>query len=144
MENGVPTSSFFSQGTGQANEIEVYGESGRLTATPHSAPRVLPVSTRPWTLDAKLRDLGSAIDLPHAVRTRREGGFFVAPFAAQWRQFAVAVRGGAPVEVGVDSARRLLQTMLAAAESTHTGRPIRRAEAPRALAPASAESASPG
>lgn len=144
MENGVPTSSFFSQSTGQANEIEVYGEGGRLTATPHSAPRVLPVSTRPWTLDAKLRDLGPAIDLPHAVRTRREGGFFVAAFAAQWRQFAAAVRGGAPVEVGVDSARRLLQTMLAAAESTRARRPIRRAEAPRTLAPASAEPASLG
>jgi myo-inositol 2-dehydrogenase/D-chiro-inositol 1-dehydrogenase len=144
MENGVPAGSFFSQSTGQANEVEVYGEAGRLTATPHAAPRLLPVSTRPWTIESKLRDVGSAIALPHAVRTRREGGFLVAAFAAQWRRFAAAVRGGAPVEVGVESARLLLQTMLAAAASTGAGRPIRRAEAPRALASASAEPATPG
>jgi myo-inositol 2-dehydrogenase / D-chiro-inositol 1-dehydrogenase len=134
MENGVPVSSLFSHRTVHVNEVEVYGGAGQLKASPYSATRLLPVSARPWAVGAKLKDLATTMSLPHALRGRQEGGFFVAAFAAQWRHFAAAVRGGTPVEVGVESARRLLQTMLAAAESASAGRPIRRADAPPALA----------
>jgi myo-inositol 2-dehydrogenase / D-chiro-inositol 1-dehydrogenase len=138
MENGVPTSSYFSHSTAQANEVEVYGEAGRLTVSPHSAPRLLPVSTRPWTPQARLRDMAAAPGLAQAVRTRREGGFYVGAFVAEWRQFADSVRTGAPVEVGLDSARRLLQVILAAAASTSAGRSLRCSEAPADLGAATA------
>ena len=136
MESGVPTSSLFSHRTGHVNEVEVYGDEGLVTASPYSAPRLLPVSMRPWSVRAKLRNAGAALSVQHAVRGRRQGGFFVAAFAAEWRQFADAVTGRGPVEVGLDSGRRLLQVLLATAASTTEGRAVRCADAPPALAPA--------
>jgi myo-inositol 2-dehydrogenase/D-chiro-inositol 1-dehydrogenase len=136
MQNGVPTSSLFSQRTGHVNEVEIYGDSGQLKVSPYSAPRLLRLSTRPWTFRAKLTEVGAMMSLPHAVRGRREGGFFVGAFLAEWRHFLEAVTRGGPVDTGLESGRTLLQVILAAAASTTEGRSIRCAEAPPTLAPA--------
>jgi myo-inositol 2-dehydrogenase / D-chiro-inositol 1-dehydrogenase len=135
MRSGVPVSSLFSQKTAQFNEVDVYGDAGRLTASPFSALRLLPNSKKPWTIGAKMADLRALTSLPHAVRDRRAGGFYVASFVGEWRHFLDAVARGTAVEVGLDSGRRLLQVALAVAASAGQRRSVACADAPSALAP---------
>ncbi len=134
LRSGVPVCGLFSWRSAHVNEIEVYGDAGRLRASPYTPPVVLGLDRQPWTRRGKLAEVYAAVSPPHAVRGRREGGFFVASFAAQWRQFAAAVRRRDPPEPELASARSLLQAVLAAAASANEGRAVRCDEAPATLA----------
>jgi predicted dehydrogenase len=138
MQSGVPVTSVFSHRTADVNEVEVYGEAAQLKASPYSPPRLLDVETKPWALRARLGEAVAPLSLPHLARTRRSGGFFVASFAAEWREFIGAARRASPAEPGADTARRLLQVLLAVAASASENRPIACADAPASLAPAAA------
>jgi predicted dehydrogenase len=134
MRSGVPVSALFSHRTADVNEVDIYGDAGSLRVSPYSAPRVLGIASMPWTIRAKLADLGSTMSLAHAIRRRRDGGFYVGSFVAEWRHFAQAVTRGTAVETGLGSGRRLLQVILAAAASATEGRAVRCDDAPPTLA----------
>jgi predicted dehydrogenase len=134
MRSGIPISGLFSQRTAQANEVELFGDRGLLRATPHGAPSTLTFAEKPWTIGARLADLRAATSLAHTARIRRLGGFYVSSFIGEWRHFLDAVGNRTPVEVGIDSGRRLLQATLATAASASEGRPIACDDAPAGLA----------
>ena len=89
-------------------------------------------------MGARLTEAAGPLSLRQALRVRRAGGFFVASFAAEWTRFIAAARRGFAIEPGVESARRLLQVVLAAARSASENRPIKREDAPSELAPSRA------
>jgi myo-inositol 2-dehydrogenase / D-chiro-inositol 1-dehydrogenase len=140
MGSGVPVSALFSQRTVLVNEVGIYGERGYVRATPHSPPRQLGLAHKPWAIGARAADLRAAMPLAHVLRIRRLGGFYVASFVDQWRHFIDAVKNGSPVEVGIDSGRRLLQATLAAAAAASDGHPVACSHAPAGLAMAAAAS----
>jgi myo-inositol 2-dehydrogenase/D-chiro-inositol 1-dehydrogenase len=142
MRSGVPVSALFSQRTVLVNEVGIYGELGYVSATPHSPPRRLGLADKPWAIGTRVADLRAAMPLAHVLRIRRLGGFYVASFVDQWRHFIDAVRQGSPVEVGIDSGRRLLQATLAAAAAASEGHPVACSEAPAGLPLAAAASGS--
>lgn len=135
MANGVPVASLLSHRTADVNEIEIYGDAGIVKVSPHTAPRLLKVTQPPWAIGARLADAAATLSPSHALRVRRAGGFFVASFAAEWRHFLRGVASASAVEPGVDSGRRLLQALLAAAASASENRPLACADAPPDLAP---------
>ena len=134
MRGGVPVSALFSHRTAQVNEVEIHGDAASLRVSPFSVPRVLAITTAPWTFRAKLADLRSTMSLVQTMQGRRVGGFYVGSFVAEWRHFAEAVTRGTAVETGLDCGRRLLQVILAAAASATEGRAVRCDDAPRTLA----------
>jgi myo-inositol 2-dehydrogenase/D-chiro-inositol 1-dehydrogenase len=135
MQSGIPVTSVFSHRTADLNEVEVYGEAAQLKASPYWAPRVLEVETKPWAIRGRLSEAASPLSVPAMARLRRAGGFFVGSFAAEWRHFLAAAGRGEPAEPGADTARRLLQLLLATAASASENRPIACADAPPTLAP---------
>jgi predicted dehydrogenase len=135
MQGGVPVSSLFSQRTGQLNEIEVHGDRGHVRASPYTAARHFPNSGDPWSIRARAADVRATTSPSHLLRERRAGGFYVSSFVAEWRHFLAAVDGARAPEVGIDSARRLMQAVLATAASASDGRLVACLDAPRTLAP---------
>jgi predicted dehydrogenase len=135
LAGGVPVSGIFSQRTTHVNEVELFGEAGRLRASPYSPPVLLRPERQPWTWRAKMAEVGAAMSPAHARAGRRVGGFFIGSFAAEWREFARAVRRGDPkkVEEELASARRLLQIVLATAAAAATDQTVRVDDAPPAL-----------
>jgi myo-inositol 2-dehydrogenase/D-chiro-inositol 1-dehydrogenase len=133
MRSGIPVSALFAQRTAQVNEVEVYGDRGWVKADPHSAPRCRDLTDKQWTIGSRMASVRATMSLQHALRTRREGGFYVSSFVDEWRHFLDAVRNGVEVDVGIDSGRRLLQATLATAASASEGRPVSCADAPATL-----------
>lgn len=134
LEGGALATTLASDRLPHRNEVVVAGSAGRM--------RVLPDQYDGVWLDPDphagrgSRSVRLAADLLARVRRRGAAGAYLDSFAAQWRHLAQAARLGTPVEPGLDSGRRLLQTVLAAAESTTTGAAVRRVDAPRSLTPA--------
>lgn len=137
MESGVLASTVASDRLARRNEVHVAGTRGRLRLLPEQHPGLwVDAKPTPRRRNARESRLGRwAAALPTRVQTRRSGGAYLGSFAAEWRDLAASARSGTPAEPGLDSGRRLLQTVLAAAASASTGTAMRRVDAPRSLTP---------
>lgn len=137
MESGALVSTVASDRLAHCNEVHVVGSSGRLRLLPEQHPGLwVEVKPTPRRRDPRESRLGRWVAaIPARAQTRRSGGAYLGSFAAEWRHLAGSARSGTPVEPGLDSGRRLLQTVLAAAASASTGTAVRRVDAPRSLTP---------
>jgi myo-inositol 2-dehydrogenase / D-chiro-inositol 1-dehydrogenase len=138
MLGGALAHAFGSDLTGSSNEVRLYGEEGvlsldlyRLDGLVRSSLTDLPGSPR-----TRLRRmLAGAVQLSRSSGDLRRGGAFDATYAAEWRQFAAAVRGNGKPAATFEDGRRALQIVLAAASSATLGSPVAVAEAPQTVTP---------
>ena len=128
MSGGAQIVSAFSGGTGENQELEIYGERGWLRVSFYRADGLERFSTGQYSGSprSRLRKLGqTALALPGMVRQLRRGGDYVASYAAEWRHFADAILHDRPLESTLDDGRRALEIALAALVASATGRAVK-------------------
>jgi predicted dehydrogenase len=136
MKNGVIIAAMFSEGLKDTNEVEIYGQDGRLRVSMYDFDGldVTPRSEYPGTMSTRVRRLKQAlVAFPGAVKRSRTGGDWAASYRREWGHFLDCIRGGTPPECGLREGRRALQVGLAAMASLSTGAPVRVAAAPRSI-----------
>jgi myo-inositol 2-dehydrogenase/D-chiro-inositol 1-dehydrogenase len=118
---GAAISFVVTQRSGHHNECVVLGKRGTLRLSPyrHDGLELVPAGSFPATPARRLR---RAFESAAALRSGRAP--FDASYAAEWRAFAAAVRGGPAVASAADGARNVevLDAILRSAES---GAPVR-------------------
>jgi myo-inositol 2-dehydrogenase/D-chiro-inositol 1-dehydrogenase len=136
LSNGVIASLAFADRSYDINEIEVYGEAGRLQLDVYrpdglSVARVL---RTPGTVPPRSGPVRTTLaGVPRPGPLARKRGDVVASYQAEWRHFADCVRRDQPTECTLEDGRRTLEVMLAALASAERGRPVRVGEAPRSV-----------
>jgi predicted dehydrogenase len=143
MMNGILTSSVFAERTGENNEIEIYGQAGRLRVSGYHFDGLEQFSLAgfPGALRVRLRRMVHTLkELPQGALKMWRGGDFLASYQAEWRHFLDAIQRDAPVECTLEDGRRALQIVLAAVESASRGHPVKVAQAPRQVMAATAGS----
>jgi predicted dehydrogenase len=115
--DGVVLSSTLVDGTSDANDVELVGDRGRLTATlyhgdgPHRAPLGVQAAGPAQRLRAAA---DRARVLPRMVRDARAGGDFHLGYVAEWEAVRAAVRDGAPPHATFEDGRVALDLVLRA------------------------------
>lgn len=128
MMNGAQVVSAFSEGTGENHEIEVYGEQGWLRVSCYRADGLeqFNAGEYPGAVGVRLRHAGEFLrGLPRMLRQSRNGGDYVASYAAQWRHFVEAVTNKASVESTLTDGQRALEIALAVMEASTTRRAVK-------------------
>ena len=96
---GVVLSATVVSGSGDANELELVGERGRMTLTLYrgDGPHFAPAGRAAGGPAARLAETArAAASLPRQVRAARTGGDYRLSYVAEWRAVRAAVREGAP------------------------------------------------
>lgn len=127
MANGALASGTFSLKTSPGNEIELFGERGRLCVSLYrfDGLEFFSNQTLPGDIGDRLRKLAAtAMELPRLVPTLRKGGDFVASYDAEWRHFLDCVREGRAPDCTLEDGRRAVEAALAAVESVRSGRVV--------------------
>ena len=125
---GVQVSTALSEGTGEAHELEFYGERGWLRVSCYRADGIerLDAGQYAGSVSARWKSLTRTLRaLPRVMAQARRGGDYVNSYAEEWRHFAEAARGRASVCATLEDGRRALEVALAAAESSRTGRAVK-------------------
>jgi myo-inositol 2-dehydrogenase/D-chiro-inositol 1-dehydrogenase len=144
MTNGVLASSVFSESACDNNEVEIYGQAGRLHLSCHrfDGLYVLPTSSFAGGIRTRLRRVADHVqdwrDLPSIVR---QGGDFVASFEAEWRHFIDSIQQHTPVQCTLEDGRHALHIALAAMESAALGQAVNLVQVPQKITPMGAEPA---
>lgn len=137
MANGVLASSVFSERTRASNELEIYGEAGRLHVDCYRFDGLEYVSSSqaPGGIRSRIRKMANTLrDLPLGISKMGQGGDFIASYRAEWRHFIDCIQRDAQPECALEDGRRALQVVLAVIESASLGEPVRVAQAPRGIA----------
>jgi predicted dehydrogenase len=117
LSDGTPASATLSMLAGANQELVVYGTEAtlRVRGDRYDGLELVPTGRLPGDPGMRLRAAArGARELPAALRSRRAGGDLRAAFAAQWRAFAAAIRGEAPLEVTLADGLRALEIVVAA------------------------------
>lgn len=128
MANGVLVTSIFSEQTTDNNEVELYGQAGRLQVSCHrfDGLELVSSSTLPGDIRNRLRKIGHTLrELPKGALRMRQGGDFIASYRAEWRHFIDCIQHGTPPECTLEDGRRALQVALAAVKSASLGQPVK-------------------
>ena len=138
LANGVLATAVVSKGTGESNEVEIFGQDGRLVISNYRFDgfQVSPSWSYPGSLRARARSLAGLVrDAPQVVSTVRQGGDYVASYHAEWRHFVGCVQHDLTPECTLEDGRRALQIALAAIESATVGRAVTVSHAARTIVP---------
>ena len=136
MANGVIASAIFTEGLKDANELEIYGQDGRLRVSLYDFDGldVTPRSEYPGSMKTRARRLKQAlVAFPGAIQRARTGGDWAGSYLSEWQHFLECIRDAKPPEAGLREGRRALQVGLAAMKSLSSGTPIQVSEAPRTI-----------
>jgi predicted dehydrogenase len=133
MASGAMVTSAFSEGAAEQNEIEIYGDRGRIRATLYRADGFDLVPSGAYE-GHPLRRLGRFVDgvgaLPAALRASRYGGVFLESFRSLWQHFIEGIGSGTQVAPTLEDGRRSLQVALATVRAADSGAVVRVSDAP--------------
>ena len=138
MSGGILVALAFADRSHDTNEIEVFGEAGRLRLDVYRLDglSLAPVLRTPGIVPPRSGpDGGSASGLPRPSALARRSGDVLVSYQSEWRHFAECVQRDQPVDCTVEDGRRALEVMLAALASATSGRPVPVGQAPRAVTP---------
>jgi myo-inositol 2-dehydrogenase/D-chiro-inositol 1-dehydrogenase len=134
LANGVFVTSVFSERTSESNEVEIYGQAGRMRVSCYhfDGLEYVSSSSSPGDARARLQQIARTLkELPRGVWRMRRGGDFIASYRAEWRHFIDAIRLGRSVGCTLEDGRRALEVVMAAIESETLGRPVKVSGRPR-------------
>jgi predicted dehydrogenase len=127
MTDGVLVSAVLSERASHDVELEISGDAGRLRVSliRFEGLEYYPVGAMASDPRHRLRRLAHfAKELPLALPRMHKAGDYRTSYRDQWRHFVDCVRRGTPVQATLHDGRRALAAMLAAIESTGTGRVV--------------------
>jgi predicted dehydrogenase len=133
LANGVIATSVFSERTSSSNEVEIYGERGRLRVScgRFDGLEYVSSSSLPGDIGIRLRQMIHTLkELPHGALRMRQGGDFSASYQGEWRHLLDVIRHDAVVECTLEDGRRALQVARAAIESASLGHSVRVTQPP--------------
>lgn len=126
LGGGVLASMVTSFLSGPNNELEVFGEKGRLLISLYRFDGLQFYSSRTYpgaSADRLKRGVRAMAALPALLRDVRNGGGFQASFAASWKEFGNCVRTGQPACCTLEDGRKALEIALAAGASASSVQP---------------------
>jgi len=128
LRNGVAISSLFSERTSDSNEIEIYGQNGRLRISLYrfDGLEFYSTSSLEGSLATRLNILKKTLkDLPTGIAIMRQGGDYKISYRREWRHFINVIRHDLPVNCTLEDGRAAVQIALAAIESDALGKPVK-------------------
>ncbi len=128
LRNGVVISSLFSERTSDNNEIEIYGQNGRLRISLYRFDGLdfYSTSSLEGSIATRLNTLKKTLkDLPAGIAIMRQGGDYKISYRREWQHFINAIRHDLPVNCSLEDGRATVQIVLAAIESASTGKPVK-------------------
>jgi len=128
LTDGVMVSSTFSEGESHNDEVEIYGQAGRLRVSCYRFDgfEYFPSAVLPGDLKTRAgQTLHSLKELPQGLLRIRRGGDFADTYRAGWQHCVDAIRRGARSDCTLVEARGALRLFLAAKESAELGRPVK-------------------
>jgi len=128
LANGAEVTSVFSQTLADHQEIDFHGERGRLRVSCYGSPGLEQFHAGEYSgsVRSRLRTLKRrCLELPQRIYRAKQGGDYVATYAAGWRHFAEAIIGDKAVACTFEDGRRALATCLAAVRANETQQPVR-------------------
>ncbi len=138
MANGVMVSAMFTEGLKGANELEIYGQDGRLRVSVYDFDGldVTPRSEYPGSMGTRIRRLKKFVsEFPGAVKRLKTGGDWAGSYRSEWEHFIDCIVHGKKPECGLPEGRNALRVGLAAMASLAQGGPVRVADAPNGIIP---------
>jgi myo-inositol 2-dehydrogenase/D-chiro-inositol 1-dehydrogenase len=127
MTSGPLVSLLFAQHAAEANQVEVFGQHGRLLISFYrfDGLEFAPAAELPGGVRSRLRTVSRAIGgLPRALTLGLQGGSFRTSYRAEWRHFIDCIRGDRPVDGTLEDGQRALQAVLAAMRSATVRSPV--------------------
>ena len=134
LDGGARAETLVSQRSTNVNEIEVFGDRGRLRVSCYRYDGLELQLGRGFGGDVRHRLGGLAratVELPAFVRGARGRSDYLESYAAEWRHFVQAAAGGVAPDPGVEDGVRNVEVVGAAVESLESGRsqPVARSAA---------------
>jgi predicted dehydrogenase len=134
LDGGARAETLVSQRSTNVNEIDVFGERGRLRVSCYRYDGLDVQLGRGFGGDVRHRLAGLAratVELPAFVRGARGQSDYLDSYVAQWRHFVDAAAGAVAPDPGVEDGVRNVEVVAAAVESLESGRsqPVARAAA---------------
>ena len=120
LAGGVRATTLVSQRSTNVNELEVFGERGRLRVACYRSDGLEVQLGRGFGGDVRERVRGfrrAAAQLPAFARSARGRSDYVESYVAQWRHFVEAASGVAKPDPGLDDGVRNVEVLAAALES---------------------------
>lgn len=127
MTDGTMVNSTFSEEENQNDEIEIYGEAGRLLVSCYRFDgfEYVPAAVHPGDVKTRARRMWESLkELPQGLFQMRRGGNFADSYRAGWQLCVDAIRHGVSSDCTLVEARGALRLFLAAKESLDLGRPV--------------------
>jgi myo-inositol 2-dehydrogenase/D-chiro-inositol 1-dehydrogenase len=134
MTNGVLATSMFSQCAAESNDVEIFGQDGRLLISFYrfDGLEFVPSSNYPGDIRSRLRKILRTIkQAPQAVSNAFQGGVYLSSYRSQWRDFINCIRQGSPVGCTLEDGRHALELALASIRSAALDRPVKVGDALR-------------
>jgi predicted dehydrogenase len=128
LAGGARAETLVSQRSTNVNEVEVFGELGRLRVSCYRYDGLELQLGRGFGGDVRQRLGGltrAAVELPAFVRALRRGNDYLETYAAEWRQFVRAAAGAAPADASLEDGLRNVEVLAAALESLESGLSVR-------------------
>lgn len=128
LANGVLASSTFSEGESRNDEIEIYGQAGRLKISCYRFDgfEYFPPAVHPGDMKTRLQLAAQTFkELPQGLLRMRHGGDFIDSYRVGWQHCVDAIRQDTRPDCTLEEGRRALQVVLAAKESLALGRPVK-------------------
>ena len=128
LAGGARAETLVCQRSTNVNEVEVFGELGRLRVSCYRYDGLDLQLGRGFGGDVRQRLGGltrAAVELPAFVRSLRGGSDYVESYAAEWRRFVRAGSGAASADAGLEDGVRNVEILAAALESLESGRMVR-------------------
>jgi predicted dehydrogenase len=120
LDGGAQAETLVSQRSTNVNEIEVFGDGGRLRVSCYRYDGLELQLGRGFGGDVRHRLGGlarAAVELPAFVRGLRGRSAYVDSYAAQWAHFVEAASGRVPADPGLEDGVRNVEITVAALES---------------------------
>jgi len=134
LSNGALATAVVSQGTADANQVEVFGNRGRVHACcfRFDGFETSALHQPPGAPMGRLIGLATFTrELPGGMARLRTGGEFLSSYRAEWEHFVDVARRGKEPECSAQDGHRALEATLAAIASAASHRPVIVARAPR-------------
>jgi predicted dehydrogenase len=133
LEGGARAETLVSQRSTNVNELEVFGERGRLRVSCYRYDGLELQLGRGFGGDVRQRLGGlarAAVELPAFARGLRRGGDYVDSYTVQWRHFVDAASGRVRSDPDLEDGVRNVEVLVAALESLESGRVVPVVKAP--------------
>ncbi len=127
LTNGALATGVFTFKTSPTNEVEIYGENGRLHLSLYQFDgfEFFSYDIYPGNIMERLKKSTlTLLKLPQIIPIMRRGGDFVATFYGLWQHFINCINHDKASECTLEDGKRALQVSLATIESVSSGQPV--------------------